>query len=381
MKTPRHVPDFPAHTKGTDPRYRVFLMTFAVCVILACVFTGRHAAAVPRISESPVHDTTFENGLSTLLMEDRSAPLIALRIVYHVGARDEVEGKTGLAQVAGRLLTQGSLGYRKEEYGRLIHSGGGDFGFQITQDNSSFWARFPKGMLRQVLLLEADRMENPLVTREKLESAKSATLRARAAYLETNIYASLVTELLSRVYAGHPYGRFQLGSEEDIVGLGVDDVRDWLDRLVQPANATLILVGDFKRDDLLQELVEIFADIPSAARPQRDLPQMAATQSEQRSHIEGSIQIPVFIGGYEVPNMSHPDRLPLDLLASLLFGERSSRLYQSLVVRSGKCMYASGDIAEYKGPCFLYYYAFMNQGEPFADAEALLQQELQSVIG
>lgn len=353
---------------------------YALIIVVFSLTPNQRVFGVERIAEAPVRDTVFENGLTILAMEDKSNPLVALLVTYHVGSRDENEGKTGLAEVAGRMLTTGSLGYRKEEYGRLIHAGGGEFGFSIGRDNSLYWARFPKELLRQVLLMEADRMENPNLTRENLEWAKSSARRARDAYLETNIYAPLVLELLSRAYPNHPYGRFEYGSEQDIASLTVDDARGWLHNFFLPANATLTVVGDFKKNDLLKELVEIFADIPSAVAPVRDLALLPEQSAERRSSVSGSIRIPLLITGYAVPDLSHQDRLPLDLLASMLYGERSSRIYQRLVVSSGKCMYAGGDIIEFTGPGLLFFYAFMNQGEALSDAEALLFEELKSVM-
>ena len=369
--------DIPARTRRLKLSPCALFTLFSAALFLTPV---QRASGVDRIAEAPVRDTVFENGLTVLAMEDKSNPLVALLVTYHVGSRDEVEGKTGLAQVAGRMLTTGSLGYRKEEYGRLVHSGGGDFGFEIVHDNSMYWSRFPKHLLRKVLLMEADRMENPNLSRENLEGAKSSARRVRDAYLETNIYAPLVLELLSRVYPDHPYGRLEYGSEEDISALSVSDARSWMGKFFLPANATITLVGDFKRGKLFEELLEIFADIPSAPAPLRVLPQLSDQTAERRSHIVGSIQIPVLIAGYEVPELAHQDRLALDLLAGILYGERSSRIYQRLVVSSGKCLFAGGDIVEFTGPGLLYFFAFMNQGEALSDAEALLNEEFKRVI-
>lgn len=334
--------------------------------------------SLPRGKTVRVRDTTFENGLTVLAMEDRSDPLIVLRVSYHVGSRDEPAGKSGLAKVAEEVMKSGSAGYRREEYGRMIHSRGGSFTSRSWQDNTVFTARFPKELLRSLALNEADRMESPLLTLEVLELAKWKVLQARRNYLENYTYAPLVVELFKEVFPDHPYGRLEFGLAEDIRSLTLDDLEEWMETYYQPSNATLTFVGDFKTKNLFAEIAEIFADIPSYPPPARNLAELTPQDREHRSTVAGNLRIPVFIVGYRTPELTHADRFALDLLASILVGGRSSRVYQRLVSESGLCMEAGGNLAELEAQSILYFFAFANSGQNLADAETALFEELET---
>ncbi|MCH9030918.1 MAG: insulinase family protein, partial [candidate division Zixibacteria bacterium] len=148
--------------------YRVIFGLIAAIFFFASVPEAVHG----REPTTQKHiDTTFSNGLTILALEDKSDPLISLWITYRAGTPDEPEGKSGIMKVAEEIMKSGSRGYREGEYSRVIHSGGGTFGSFSTWDLTCYISRFPKNLLRDVLLMEADRMEGPLILRERLVDA------------------------------------------------------------------------------------------------------------------------------------------------------------------------------------------------------------------
>lgn len=367
------------HRESSARSSRVLLRAALMFGALVIISAGVSEAKTRRgVSEKTLRDTTFENGLTVLAMEDSSDPLIALWVQYRAGSRDDPPGKSGMAKVAREIFIGGSLGYRKGEYSRLIHSSGGS-SFSGAWDDAAFYAaRFPRERLREVALIEADRMEYPQISSESLAAAKAATLAERRLHLQTNTYAPLVMELFHSMYLEHPYGKTSWGLESEISSLTVEEVEDWMYDRYRPANAVICAVGDFKTSELFATMAEIFGDIPSGARTTTTYPAEPEQLAERRSQVRSSVHIPVFIVGYHIPESTHPDIFALRALSKILIGERSSRVYQRLVTESGRCLFAGGSLADFSDPGLIYFYAFMNHGEKLEDAEETLFAELAS---
>lgn len=359
-------------------RFRqLFLMT-ALCVA-PFVLMSQSVEAGPRIRGQHANDTTFSNGLTVLAYEDKSDPLIAITVLYDVGSRDDPVGRTGLAKVCEWIMNNGSLGYRKGERERLLHASGGSLSSVVWQDNSMFMSRFPKEALRTVLLMESDRLESPVISRETVESAKRSVLRRRRITRNNDIYSALTTETLRQSFTTHPYRNDVFGSESDLLNIEVEDVRRFMRSYYQPENVILAIVGDFKTKSLFKEIAEIFGDIPNGALPNHTYEPEPKQESERRETVEAPLTIPVFIVSFHTPGLTDSDRLPLEVLATMLVGDRSSILYQDLVTDSGLCFSVGGAVAEFSDPSLLYCYGFLNPDVTFPDAEALLNTRLNTI--
>ncbi|HSG99357.1 MAG TPA: pitrilysin family protein [candidate division Zixibacteria bacterium] len=358
----------------TDTHLRKISAT-PCCVALTCCLIVGSALA----NEKGVVDTTLANGLTVLLLEDHSDPLVSVWLDYRAGARQESPGKTGLAKVALEVMKNGSLGYRRGEYSRLIHSGGGETESGAWHDGAFFAARLPVRSLRDVLLMEADRMEYPNITPEAVERAKTVVALDRKARLETDPYAPLVDELLRQMYTAHPYGRGAYGSPEDIASLRSDDVDEWLRTYYRPSNAVLTLVGDFKTKETLAMVDEIFGDIPDDKTPIPPVAPEPPQNGERRATTPGHVRIPVFIVGFHTVSSSDEDLIPLQLLAKILISEKSSLVYQRLVLESDVALSTGGGHVDFFDSGLIYGYAFLNRGNSLSDAEAALYEEIDRV--
>jgi len=276
-------------------------------------------------------------------------------------------------------MKNGSLGYRKGERERLLHAAGGSLSSVAWQDNTMFKSRFPKKLLRDVLLMESDRLESPVISRETVESAKRSVLRERRITCENDVYSALTTETLKQSYTTHPYRNDVFGSESDLRSIEPEDVRSFMRRFYQPANVILAIVGDFKTGKLFKEVAEIFADIPTGAPPEHTYPSEPKQNAERRETVHAPLTIPVFIVSFPTPGLTDEDRLPLEALATMLVGGRSSFLYQALVTDTGLCFTVGGAVADFSDPSLLYCYGFLNPGVTFPEVEALLNEKLDEI--
>ncbi len=351
----------------------MFLVVTLLTLQSASVYAG------PRSKEKGVRDTTLTNGITVLAFEDKSDPLIAITVLYDVGSRDDPPGKTGLAKVCERIMNNGSLGYWKGERERLLHPAGGSSSSLVWQDYSSYSSRFPKELLRKVLLIEADRMESPLISRETVEAAKHSVMREQRIARENNIYSALTNETLNQSYTKHPYRADEYGSPADLASIEPEDVRIFMRRFYQPSNATLSIVGDFKYKKLFKELIEILSDIPTGPRPEHTYPSEPRQTAERRVTVSADLTVPVFIVSFHTPGAKDKDRLALEVLATMLVGGRSSYLYQKLVSDTNLCFTVGGAVAEFSDPSLIYVYGFLNDGVTFEETESLLNISIEEV--
>ncbi|MBN4057181.1 insulinase family protein, partial [bacterium AH-315-J21] len=360
----------------------MIVSTVMMCaVLISLLVSSASAGPRPRDKYKAAGDSTLTNGITVLSFEDKSDPLIAITVLYDVGGRDDPSGKSGLAKVCEWIMNNGSLGYWKGERERLLHAAGGSFYSQVWQDNSTYSTRFPKDLLRQILLIEADRLENPLITRETVEAAKRSVIREGTIERENNVYSALTSETLKQSYTTHPYRNDEYGLEAEVRAINPEDVRLFMRRFYQPSNMTLAIVGNFKNKNLLKEAVEIFDDIPSSPKPEHSYLAEPEQTAERRATVSAALQTPVFIVSFHTPSLTDPDRLALEVLSAMLVGNRSSFLYQRLVTQSGLCFTVGGAVAEFSDPSLLYCYAFLNQGVTFAEAETALLSELKNGAG
>jgi zinc protease len=357
-------------------RSLAFIAMTTLISVGAITLLAGSAQAGPRDRKTGVRDTTLANGITALIYEDKSDPLIAITVLYDVGSRDDPPGKTGLAKVCEWIMNNGSLGYWKGERERLLHAAGGSSSSLVWQDYSLYSSRFPKELVRKVMLIEADRMESPLVSRETVEAAKNSVMRERRIVRENNIYSALTSETLNQSYIKHPYRTDEYGSPEDLASIEPEDVSAFMRRFYQPANATVSIVGDFKSKNLFKEIDEIFSDIPTGPRPAHTYPAEPEQTAERRVSVSAALTVPVFIVSFHTPGVKEKDRLALEVLATMLVGGRSSFLYQKLVLDTGLCFTVGGTVAEFSDPSLLYCYAFLNRGVSFDAAESLLNINL-----
>jgi len=337
---------------------------------------ANRAAPTPR---SNVSDTTFSNGLSVVVMEDHSAPLVAVAVVYDVGSVDEPRELNGITQVAMQALSAGSRGYQRGEFERVVQKAGGQHDAYSYQDATVLVTRAPKGALHDILMMESDRMESPRVTRESVESAKGAAERLRQTAFEVQTYAPMIKELFAQTYEAHPYGMSPFGTSATIAQLALEDVIQWMRSYFHPANAVLAIVGDIDGPATLDEVALVFADIPVSVKPPKDSAPEPSRRAERRVTVTGLAQVEVVMMGWIGPERNASDAEAVAGLMAILVGERSSRLFQSLVTGSNLCLFTGGGVGAFSGPGLLYAFAFTNVGKSTDEVERVMRDEIRRI--
>jgi zinc protease len=254
--------------------------------------------------------------------------------MYHVGSRNELPGGTGFAHLFEHLLFQGSQHVAEAEHFRLIQEAGGTLNGSTWFDRTNYFETVPSHQLDLALWLESDRMGwfLPSITQAKLDNQRDVVKNERRQSYENRPYGLATETVLRHAFPdGHPYRHPTIGFMEDLDRATLEDVRRFFATWYGPGNAVLVLSGDFDPDDALGRVERFFGDIPSGPAPERSPVPESATGSPGVVCLDDTVSVPRVYQMYHAPSFRSPDFETSTLIASVLAGGRSSRLYQDLV--------------------------------------------------
>jgi len=288
------------------------------------------AADLPEIA---FEHYTLDNGLDVILHQDRTLPIVAVNIWYHVGSKNEWPGRTGFAHLFEHMMFQGSKNWDDEFFAPLLEAGGTLNGSTST-DRTNYWEIVPSNFLERALWLEADRMGFLLeaMTQDKLDNQREVVKNERRQNYTNRPYGQAMELLVESAYpAGHPYSWTTIGSEEDLEAASLDDVRDFFRRFYHPGNASLAIGGDFEMDEAKEMVERHFGGLEPGPTVWRLAEWQPRFEAPRRVIAQDRVQLPRLYLGWHTPRFFSPDDASLDLLAGILGDGKSSRLYRSLV--------------------------------------------------
>ncbi|HEX7116796.1 MAG TPA: pitrilysin family protein [Steroidobacter sp.] len=351
----------------------------AVCLCLA-VYASAFAAEPSRV-RVPFEELTLENGLRVQLVEDHSAPVIALNVAYDVGSRNERKGLTGFAHLFEHMMFKGSRNVGDGEHFYLVFSNGGVMNGTTNSDVTLYFETLPSNQLELALFLEADRMRSLEITREKLDNQRHAVQEERRLRLDNQPYGRSWERLGELLYRNFAYHHSTVGSMEDLNAASVEDVAQFFRIYYAPNNAVLTLVGDFEPRRALELIRKYFEDIPrQEPAPEVDLSEPPRKEERRETMQDPLARMPLVQIAYQIPPGDAPDVQALEVLSSILYGGDSSRLYQSLTKEKELVASVGGYVDERIGPGSFNIYAMVRTGKKVEDVEAAIYEEIERLV-
>jgi zinc protease len=275
------------------------------------------------------------NGLEVILSEDHRLPLVAVNLWYHVGAANERIGRTGFAHLFEHMMFEGSKHVGpKAHFKYLEAAGANDINGTTEFDRTNYFETLPSNQLELALWLESDRMGFLLETldQEKLTNQQDVVRNERRQSIENAPYGLVEEEIYHQLFPkGHPYYADVIGSHADIEAARLDDVRKFFTTYYSPSNASLAIVGDFDPAQVklvVQKYFGSFRTGPPVPAVQAATPPIL---KEKRVTVTDQIELPRVYMAWLMPSIYKPGDADADLLAQVLGGGKSSRLYKKLV--------------------------------------------------
>jgi zinc protease len=281
----------------------------------------------------PYETFTLPNGLRVIVHTDRKAPVVAVSVWYHIGSKNEPQGKTGFAHLFEHLMFYGSENADGPFFGRLETIGATDWNGTTWFDRTNYFETVPTGALDRALFLESDRMGHLLgaVTQVKLDTQRGVVQNEKR--MGENEPGGLVqyAELDALLPKGHPYHHSTIGSMADLNSASLEDVKTWFRTHYGPNNAVLVLAGDIDLATAKAKAQQFFGDIPKGpetTRPTITVPTLPAVKEKVMRDRVATVSIS---REWTAPGVTDPENVQLDLALMILGGLGSSRLDQTLV--------------------------------------------------
>ena len=284
----------------------------------------------------PIETLRLENGLRLTLSADRTAPIVAVNLWYHVGSANEREGRTGFAHLFEHMLFQGSEHVAANEHFELIQRAGGTLNGSTWLDRTNYFETVPSHQLELALWLEADRMGRllPAMTQEKLDTQRDVVKNERRWSVDNQPYGSWWERLPALCFpASHPFHHSLMGSMEDLSAASLEDVTTFFRTYYTPDNAVLSIAGDIDEDEALRLVDRHFGWIPrgNGRPPLADMSVPEKFGTWLRELVEDDVAVPRIFLVCRTPVFGSAGYYAANVIATMLGTGRGSRLHETLV--------------------------------------------------
>jgi zinc protease len=360
------------------------LLGLALGSLVSLASTTSRAADTVSI---PFEKSELPNGMTVILHEDHALPIAVVNIGYWVGSRFEQAHRSGFAHLFEHLMFMGTQRAPTKAFDMWMEGVGGNNNAWTSEDRTDYYDMAPASAINLLLWLEADRLRDlgPLMTLEKLNAQREVVRNERRQSAENQPYGKVELRMPELLYPeAHPYHHPVIGSHEDLEAAQVDDVKQFFATYYDPANASLVVAGDFDPKAVLPKIKDWFGTIPSRGKPKDPgAPGFDSSQttlkSVVRETIEDNVELAKVVMAWQSPKHFAPGDAELDLLASVLAKGKASRLYKTLVydlklAQSVSAFQASGVI----GSRFEVN-VMVRPGVPLEKVEAAIDAELDKV--
>lgn len=321
----------------------------------------------------------LDNGLHVILHQDNTTPIVNVSVLYHVGSKNEPEGRTGFAHFFEHLMFEGSPNIPRGQFFKIIESAGGQLNANTSNDRTFYFETLPSHQLELGLYMESERMLHAKIDSTGIATQKEVVKEEKRLRVDNQPYGSILEETFSRVFEGTPYEWTPIGSFEDIDAATDEDFKDFFATFYVPNNATLSIAGDIDIANTKSLIEKYFGEIPTGTkeipRPIVQMKELGDVQAE----VFDNIQLPAVIQAYQMAEQGSEDYYAMQMLTTLLSGGQSSRFQKELVdnqelaVAAGSFPFALEDAGVFIS------FGIMNMGKTTEDLQSAMDKEIERV--
>ncbi len=349
--------------------------------IFAClVWCATSVAALAQGNKIEFTEYTLPNGLHVILHQDNSTPNVAVSVLYHVGSKNEVKGRTGFAHFFEHLMFEGTDNIERGEYMNMVQSAGGALNANTSFDRTYYYELLPSNQVALGLWMEAERMKNAKVDEVGVETQRKVVQEEKRMRVDNQPYGTILQETFGLAYKEHPYKVTPIGTFEDLNNAKIEEFRDFYKTFYVPNNATLSIAGDINVEETKKLIEQYFGSIPKGTKeiPRPTIKEPKQTE-ERRKIVYDNIQLPAVIQAYHIPAQGTPDHYALSMLTTLLSGGESARLPKALVDKQQKAVAALSIPFPTEDPGLFLTYAIANVGIEAQALEDAMNVEIERI--
>ncbi|HET7818258.1 MAG TPA: insulinase family protein, partial [Bacteroidia bacterium] len=323
----------------------------------------------------PYEKWQLPNGLTIVIHEDHSDPIVYTDVTYHVGSNREQVGRSGFAHFFEHMMFQGSDHVADEEHFKTVAEAGGTLNGSTNFDRTNYFETAPSNYLERMLWLEADRMGFLLdaVTQQKFEVQRATVKNERGQRYDNAPYGLVFEKTLEALYPyGHPYSWSTIGYLEDLNRVDVGDLKRFFMRWYGPNNATLTVAGDVKPADVVKLAEKYFGTIPRGPEVKNLVKTGSDIKTDRYISYEDNIKFPMLNVVFPTVPAYDKDEAAVEALASILSEDKNSIFYQNFIKKQvAYDASVSNYSPEIAGMLFVQVRAMPNQ--PLARIDSLIR--------
>jgi len=313
-------------------RWMAALVVTALIVPLGAQSPGQPSPGP--LLQVPYRQFQLANGLNVILHQDRTVPIVAVNVWYHVGSANEKPGRTGFAHLFEHLMFEGSKHVPEGQFDLVLEAAGANNNGSTTNDRTNYVIDLPNNALELALFLESDRMGYLLdaMPPEQVNSQRDVVKNERRQSYENRPYGMASLEISRMLWpANHPYSWPVIGHMEDLTAATQQDVVEFFKKYYAPNNASLVIAGDIDLDRTRALVEKWFGEFPRGAFVEPVAPPAAMLTEVKRQTITDQVSLPRVYLGWLTPRIHAPGDAALDVASSVLTGGKNSRLYKRLI--------------------------------------------------
>lgn len=320
----------------------------------------------------------LKNGLHVVLHQDKTAPVVAVSVMYHVGSKNEKPDRTGFAHFFEHLLFEGSDNIKRGEFMKIVSSNGGQNNANTTQDRTFYYEVFPSNQLETGLWLESERMMHPVINEIGVKTQNEVVKEEKRMRVDNQPYGNFLNEVMKRLFIKHPYNWVPIGSMDHLDAATLQEFIAFNKKYYTPGNAALVIAGDIDIANTKKLVESYFGEIAAGAPVEKvNIQEDPITKEVVDTAYDSNIQIPAIMTAYRTPGMTSKESVALEMAANVLSTGASSRMYKKMVddkknaLQVGCFNYALEDYGAY------ITYALPNDNAPL---ESLLQDMDEEIV-
>jgi zinc protease len=274
----------------------------------------------------------LDNGLHVILHQDNSIPTIITSVMYHVGAKNEREDRTGFAHFFEHLLFEGTQNIARGDWFKIVTANGGVNNANTTEDRTYYYEVFPSNNLELGLWMEAERMRHAVINEIGVTTQNDVVKEEKKSRYDNRPYGQLIREVKRNMFKKHPYRWITIGEMAHLDAATLEEFQDFYKTYYVPNNAVLVVAGDFETKTTKDWILKYFATIPSGKPIAKiNIEEASITEPIQANYEDANIQLPMVVAAYRTPSMKTREARILDLISTILSDGKSSRLYKKIV--------------------------------------------------
>ncbi|HET8885028.1 MAG TPA: pitrilysin family protein [Salinimicrobium sp.] len=274
----------------------------------------------------------LDNGLDVILHQDNSAPVVTVGVMYHVGAKDEEEGRSGFAHFFEHLLFEGTENIERGEWFNIVGAQGGSNNANTTQDRTYYYETFPSNSLKLGLWMEAERMLHPVINQIGVDTQNEVVKEEKRLRVDNQPYGQLIFGMGEFMFKKHPYRTSVIGTMADLDAAKLDEFKDFFKKYYGPNNAVLVVAGDIDISETKKLIEDYYGDIPRGSKVEPvNIKEDPIKKAMVDTTYDDNIQIPLISLVYRTPGMKEKDSYVLNMISTILTEGKSSRMYKKMV--------------------------------------------------